>query len=356
MAPRELSELTVLSRRKSHLLGQITRIKNCLENVDSPLNQAGLKNKLASLYEIKGKIDALRTESYNVLSDEEFPNFESSLDKMEEDADNLESSSGVIHDQSVANSPLEPCTPTTVCLYNEVGERSVLLSMAKVEVHSPAWVCVSMIAILDSGSQQNVCSFQAANVLGLKKQYFCATIAGVSGSCFSVRKRVSTEISNGGSFKRKLNFLLVPEITGCVPTQPFDLTKMNLPQNITYADAEFNIPKRIDILLGGEIFYELLKSKQIKLQDNSIILQDSVFGYIVTGFIQNDQSNYYFCNFIQDQVDKDLTKFWDLEPIGIKEESNCEPDDQAIQHFKSSVRFKSGRYEVGFPGKEINKS
>ncbi|GFR11446.1 DUF1758 domain-containing protein [Trichonephila clavata] len=131
---------------------------------------------------------------------------------------------------------------------------------------------------------------------------------------------------------------------------------MNLPQNITYADAEFNIPKRIDILLGGEIFYELLKSKQIKLQDNSIILQDSVFGYIVTGFIQNDQSNYYFCNFIQDQVDKDLTKFWDLEPIGIKEESNCEPDDQAIQHFKSSVRFKSGRYEVGFPGKEINKS
>ncbi|GFR21426.1 DUF1758 domain-containing protein [Trichonephila clavata] len=208
---------------------------------------------------------------------------------------------------------------------------------------------VSMIAILDSGSQQSLCSFQAANVLGLKKQDFCATIAGVSGSCFSVRKRVETEISNGDSFKGKLNFLLVPEITGCVPTQPFDLTNMNFPQNITYADAEFNIPKRIDILLGGEIFNQLLKSKQIKLHDNSIILQGSVFGYIVTGSIQNDQSNYYFCNFIQDQVDKNLTKFWDLEAIGIKEESSCDPNDQAMQHFKSSVRFNSGRYEVGFP-------
>ncbi|GFR26109.1 integrase catalytic domain-containing protein [Trichonephila clavata] len=208
-----------------------------------------------------------------------------------------------------------------------------------------------MTAILDSGSQQSLCSFQAANVLGLKKQDFCATIAGVSGSCFSVRKRVSTEISNGDSFKRKLNFLLVPEITGCVPTQPFDLTKMNLPQNITYADAEFNIPKRIDILLGGEIFYELLKNKQIKLHDNSIILQDSVFGYIVTGSIQNDQSSYYFCNFIQDQVDKNLTKFWDLEAIGIKEKFSSNPNDQAMQHFKSSVRFNSGRYEVGFPWK-----
>ncbi|GFQ75684.1 integrase catalytic domain-containing protein [Trichonephila clavata] len=126
---------------------------------------------------------------------------------------------------------------------------------------------------------------------------------------------------------------------------------MNLPQNITYADAEFNVPKQIDILLGGEIFYELLKSKQIKLHDNSIILQDSVFGYIVTGSIQNDQSNYYFFNFIQDQVDKNLTKFWDLKAIGIKEESSCDPDDQAMQHFISSVRFNSGRYEVGFPWK-----
>ncbi|GFR19354.1 DUF1758 domain-containing protein [Trichonephila clavata] len=230
-----------------------------------------------------------------------------------------QSSSGVIHDRSVATS-LKPYTPTTACLYNEVLERSVLLSTAKVKVQSTAGVWVLMTAILDSGSQQSLCSFQAANVLGLKKQDFCATIA-------------------------------VPEITGCVPTQPFDLTKMNLPQNIIYADAEFNIPKQIDILLGGEIFYELLKNKQIKLHDNSIILQDSVFGYIVTGSIQNDQSSYYFCNFIQDQVDKNLTKFWDLEAIGIKEESSSNPNDQAMQHFKSSVRFNSGRYEVGFPWK-----
>ncbi|GFW08707.1 integrase catalytic domain-containing protein [Trichonephila clavipes] len=125
-----------------------------------------------------------------------------------------------------------------------------------------------------------------------------STIVGLNGACISVRKRISAENSNESSFKRKLNFLIVPKITGCVPTQPLDLTKIKLPPNITYADAEFNIPKRIDILLGGEIFYELLK-----------------------------------------------------EAIGIKAESSCDPDDQAIQHFKSSVRFNSGRYEVGFPWK-----
>ncbi|GFU53361.1 integrase catalytic domain-containing protein [Trichonephila clavipes] len=39
------------------------------------------------------------------------------------------------------------------------------------------------------------------------------------------------------------------------------------------------------------------------------------------------------------EVDRNLTKFWDLEAIGIKAESSCDPDDQAMQHFKSSVRF-----------------
>ncbi|GFQ82853.1 hypothetical protein TNCT_306731 [Trichonephila clavata] len=63
-----------------------------------------------------------------------------------------QSSSGVIHDRSPANSPLEQYTPTTACFYNDVGERSVLLSTTKVKVQSAAGVWVSMIVILDSGS------------------------------------------------------------------------------------------------------------------------------------------------------------------------------------------------------------
>ncbi|GFR20899.1 hypothetical protein TNCT_647421 [Trichonephila clavata] len=81
-------------------------------------------------------------------------------------------------------------------------------------------------------------------------------------------------------------------------------------------------------------------------------MQDPVFGYIVTGSTQNDQSNYYFCNFIQDQVDKNLTKFWDLEAIGIKEESSCDPDDILNPQYVSIVAIM----KLGFPGKEINKS
>ncbi|GFX77584.1 DUF1758 domain-containing protein [Trichonephila clavipes] len=232
-----------------------------------------------------------------------------------------QSSSGVIYDSSPA---IVINLQTATCLYNESGEKSILLSTAKVKVQSATGGWLVMNAILDSGSQKCLCSLEASNFLGLEKYSMNSTIVGLNGACISVRKRISAEISNGSSFKRKLNFLIVPKITGCVPTQPLDLTKIKLPQNTRYADAEFNIPKRIDILLGG-LCNRFHSKRTIEL--------------------------YYFCNFIQDQVDRNLTKFWDLEAIGIKAESSCDPDDQAMQHFKSSVRFNSGRYEVGFPWK-----
>ncbi|GFX61440.1 hypothetical protein TNCV_823461 [Trichonephila clavipes] len=236
---------------------------------------------------------------------------------MEVDADNLESSSGVIYDPSPAN-VINPQTAT--CLYNESGGEIYFADREGQSSECDRGLAL-MNAILDSGSQKCLCSLEASNFLGLDKYSMNSTIVGLNGACISVRKGISSlKFRTEVHLKENLT-LIVPKITGCVPTQPLDLTKIKLPQNIRYADAEFNIPKRIDILLGG------------------------LFGYIVTGSIQNEPSNYYFCNFIQDQVDRNLTKFWDLEAIGIKAESSCDPDDQAMQHFKSSVRFNSGRYD-----------
>ncbi|GFW82581.1 integrase catalytic domain-containing protein [Trichonephila clavipes] len=170
-----------------------------------------------------------------------------------------QSSSGVIYDPC----PVTVINPqTATCLCNEVGEKSILLSTAKVKVQSATGGWLVMNAILDSGSPKCLFSLEASNFLGLEKYSMNSTIVGLNGACISVRKRISAEISNGSSFKRKLNFLIVPKITGCVPTQPLDLTKIKLPQNIRYADAEFNIPKPIDILLGAVFRQESLTTKK----------------------------------------------------------------------------------------------
>ncbi|GFU30057.1 integrase catalytic domain-containing protein [Trichonephila clavipes] len=382
MAPKELSELTVFNRRKAHLLGQITRIRNSLENVDSPLNQVELRTKVASLSEVKAKIDKLRTESYRVLSDEELMDFEASLDTMEVDADNLEVSLNTLLESSNVNTSelsvkndfanynvkLPPinlpefsgqyidwlqfksqfvslihdntCLSDSQKLYylqsalkghakqlqtvndsysslfealeGRYENKRLIVNSHIAELLNPNKIKFESAFHLRSLIDSIQSHLRALKQLELEPNALCESMLifvitqrlddelGLNGACISVRKGISAEISNGSSFKRKLNFLIVLKITGCVPTRPLDLTKIKLPPNIRYADAEFNIPKPIDILLGG---------------------------------------------------DRNLTKFWDLEAIGIKAESSCDPDDQAMQHFKSSVRFNSGRYEVGFPWK-----
>ncbi|GFY22651.1 hypothetical protein TNCV_2179121 [Trichonephila clavipes] len=104
MVPSVLSLPTLLCRRQSHLLRQITRIKKLFGKCGFAIESSWIKNKLASLPEDKAKIDFLRNEScYSFLSDEEIPNFEDSLDKMEEDADKLEVSLCTLFELSNGN-------------------------------------------------------------------------------------------------------------------------------------------------------------------------------------------------------------------------------------------------------------
>ncbi|GFW91384.1 integrase catalytic domain-containing protein [Trichonephila clavipes] len=274
MAPKELSELTMFNRRKAHLLGQITRIRNSLENADSPLNQVEIRTKLASLSEVKAKIDKLRIESYRILSDEELMDFETSLDTMEVDADNLEVS---------LNTLLESSNVDT-------SELSVKNDFANYNVKLPS-----------------------INLPEFSGQYI-------------------------DWLQFKSQFVSLIHDNACLS----DSQKLYYLQSALKGHAK-------QLQTVNDSYSSLFEALEGRYENKRLI--DSVFGYIVTGSIQNEPSNYYFCNFIQDQVDRNLTKFWDLEAIGIKAESSCDPDDQAMQHFKSSVRFNSGRYEVGFPWK-----
>ena len=47
----------------------------------------------------------------------------------------------------------------------------------------------------------------------------------------------------------------------------------------------------------------------------------------------------------------DLTQFWDLETIGIKESPHDSDDGKALEHFERTVQFVNGRYVVSLPWK-----
>ncbi|GFV32429.1 integrase catalytic domain-containing protein [Trichonephila clavipes] len=60
-----------------------------------------------------------------------------------------------------------------------------------------------------------------------------------------------------------------------------DATKVNIPSNIDLADKDFGIPGEIDMLIGCELFFELLRPNKIRSPCEKWLFQETVFGYIV---------------------------------------------------------------------------
>ncbi|GBO07644.1 hypothetical protein AVEN_141048-1 [Araneus ventricosus] len=153
-------------------------------------------------------------------------------------------------------------------------------------------------------------------------------------------------------FQRSLNMLVVPKITDVTPSKFIDVSKLNLPKNLTYANPSFFESQRVHILLRGDMFYELLQTEQIRLKESNLILQNSVFGWIVAGTLQDVGNKSSFqCNLAIDQSEVYLKKFWEFESIGIKYEPKCTEEDNASEIFKDTLCFKNDRYEVSLPWK-----
>ncbi|GFS65475.1 uncharacterized protein TNCV_2468791 [Trichonephila clavipes] len=163
---------------------------------------------------------------------------------------------------------------------------------------------------------------------------------------------VTTSIFNGDlSFKKELNLLVVRRITDLTPSQIINVS-LDMPNEIKLADYKFNIPGKIDVLLGAEIFYELLRPGQIYCGDSRLLLQNTVFGYVVSGSVGDEvRDNNIHCGLIRDgDLNTTLRSFWELESIGVKNE-NCSEEDVSFEMFKQRVHFKNGRYEVELPWK-----
>ncbi|GFX90599.1 integrase catalytic domain-containing protein [Trichonephila clavipes] len=97
-----------------------------------------------------------------------------------------------------------------------------------------------------------------------------------------------------------------------------------MPNEIKLADYKFNIPGKIDVLLGAEIFYELLRPGQIYCGDSRLLLQNTVFGYVVSGSVGDEvRDNNIHCGLIRDSDLNTTLRPIDLLPF---EQNSCLAD------------------------------
>lgn len=78
-------------------------------------------------------------------------------------------------------------------------------------------------------------------------------------------------------FQLQIDALVVSQICAQMPVISLNISKWNHLSNITLADSTFNVPGKIDLLLGAEVFPLILEgSRRVGGRDYPVAIKSSL--------------------------------------------------------------------------------
>ncbi|XP_055928181.1 uncharacterized protein LOC129959387 [Argiope bruennichi] len=141
-----------------------------------------------------------------------------------------------------------------------------------------------------------------------------------------------------------------------VPATNVNLENLETPQ-VMLGNPEFTRSSKIDALLGAETFFEIVKGEQIRSSLNSLIFQNTVFGYVAGGYVNtnNQEPCTNLCSLVfrNENIENVIEKFWLVENISEENTILSSEEEFCEAHFKEThTRNKDGRFVVKMPMKE----
>ncbi|XP_045541133.1 uncharacterized protein LOC123722703 [Papilio machaon] len=224
--------------------------------------------------------------------------------------------------------------------YSNHNTNQVLLSTAIIEVSNPVdHQKVKVRALLDCGSQSSFISESLKTRLSLKSRHIdTLKVIGVGNtSSMNVIESCNIQLkATNSNFSAMLSCFVLNELTGRLPKTPVVIKSIKLPENIQLADPIFYQPAPIDVLIGADLFWDILGNEQRSLGPNNPKLRSSQLGWIISGPINSAVSmNRIHCNHAivsssqNENIEQLVSKFWELEEVPKKsiiseDESECE--------------------------------
>ncbi|XP_050072380.1 uncharacterized protein LOC126560464 [Anopheles maculipalpis] len=234
--------------------------------------------------------------------------------------------------------------------------KTVLLLTAVVNVYDKWNMPHLCRVLLDTGSQVNFVTEELAHRLQLPVKPANVPITGINALRTLARDKVELKIrSRVSCYEVNLECLITPKVTGTIPTSNVNIDLSLLPIGTMLADPMFFKPQKVDMLIGAELFFEILRPNQLELAANMPMLRETHFGWIVSGTVEDPQehvSTQRSCHASVEDVEEMMQRFWQVEEVPSasklsKEELDCEA------HFISTYqRDETGRFIVRLPFNE----
>lgn len=249
----------------------------------------------------------------------------------------------------------------TSCLATGKGTKSrqVLLATALINIESHKGQVQVIRALLDQGSQACFITEDTVQLLQLKKTPVKGIISGVGqreslSTKSMVRLMIQSRVDH--QFKVQVNAYVLKNITSCLPEKTVDPVEWVDLQELTLADPQFNVPNKINVLLGADIYSSIMKEGLKRSPSGTLIAQSTTLGWIVSGVVQpgketGNSTTPISVMHAQINTDDSLKRFWEIEeqitevkPMLTEEERKCED-----LFTETTVRSNDGRYVVKLP-------
>ncbi|XP_055632944.1 uncharacterized protein LOC129773372 [Toxorhynchites rutilus septentrionalis] len=206
-------------------------------------------------------------------------------------------------------------------------------------------------ALLDSASMSHFMSKDLAKLLSNSQSKVDVSVAGIGQSHRKIKRAVTTTIqSRVASFSTKLQFLVIEHPTADLSTMYVQISSWNLP-NVQLADPAFPIPNKIDLVIGGEAYWDLHTGKKIDLGPGLPYTIETYFGWTFCGSTSQDSSNSMVCTISSTDalLDATLQRFWEIETI--PNQSVHSSTEKACEELyaATTTRDSTGRYVVRLP-------
>ncbi|KAK3892841.1 hypothetical protein Pcinc_003312 [Petrolisthes cinctipes] len=252
--------------------------------------------------------------------------------------------------------------PNDVALLAGQGGNCTVLQTAKVQVCRSDGTFATAQIMFDNGADRSYVS--SSFVRKCKPQWITSALMPYSSfgghSAGRNEHRNIFELKLWGSDKQ-----VVPIIAAEIPKICQPLVRSVVPYSVLNSFKHVDIadnycpdfPIEIDVLIGLDFYWTLI-SPADAFQIDNVVAMKSVFGYVLSGRLYETIPNKLYsapqllC--ICSVSESDISKFWDLETVGIKPKELVESnnDTQILREFESTVQFVNGRYEVALPWKD----
>lgn len=249
---------------------------------------------------------------------------------------------------------------TNVCQSTMTG--GVLLPTAWVLLAARNGKMVKVRALIDQASEATLITERAVQKLAATKMTSNTVVKGVGGTSAGVTAS-SVELAMSSCLegeKKGVNVtaLVMSKVTSRLPSRTIARTRWSHLERLQLADPEFEQPGEIDLLIGANVFSEILMNGVQHGGHDDVVAQQTIFGWIVTGRAMAVPSTTVVTMHVQ--LDGLLQKFWEQEEVPKK--MMMSPEDAACEamYAATTKRAGDGRYVVDLPfrqgGRELGES